>query len=191
MVAIPKSSTARKKRTPKKISWEVFEQKYLSKEDKYKYEWVDGYVEKTPRTMNKEQLYILRNLRLLFKQLDAKNAIDGLLIAEIDTFFKGNHRRPDVAYVTNDQIEAGKKREDVVPQFIVEIISTNDQMNTVHKKMDDYEAAGVQIVWHVFPILKKVHVYKGKQMTVCKGKDICSAESVIKGFKLSADQVFA
>lgn len=33
---------------PKLISWEAFEKKYLSREDRFKYEWVNGTVEKTP-----------------------------------------------------------------------------------------------------------------------------------------------
>jgi thioredoxin reductase len=36
----------------KKISWETFEKKYLTREDKYKYEWVNGIVEKTERNKN-------------------------------------------------------------------------------------------------------------------------------------------
>jgi len=191
MVAISKSTKQSKKLTPKKISWESFQQKYLSKEDKYKYEWVDGYVEKTTRAMHKEQLFLLRNLQLFFRKLLQQSEVEGFLMAEVDTFFDSNHRRPDIAYLTDEQVESGKIGGEVVPKFIIEVISSNDQMNKVHQKMDDYEAAGVQIVWHIFPLLKKVHVYKGKNMKVCKGKDICTAEPVIKGFKLSVNTLFA
>ena len=36
---------------PKKITWTDFEKKYLSREDAFKYEWVNGIVEKTPRNL--------------------------------------------------------------------------------------------------------------------------------------------
>ncbi|MEM6321733.1 MAG: hypothetical protein AAF960_29000 [Bacteroidota bacterium] len=52
--------------TPKKISWKAFQEKYLSREDEYKYEWVDGCVEKTLRTIDKTQFYIQQNLAKFF-----------------------------------------------------------------------------------------------------------------------------
>ena len=59
----------------KKISWETFQKKYLIREDKYKYEWVDGYVEKTPRTMDKNQSFLFDNLADLLDALKRKEAI--------------------------------------------------------------------------------------------------------------------
>lgn len=35
--------------TQKSISWADFQKKYLSREDNYKYEWLNGIVEKTNR----------------------------------------------------------------------------------------------------------------------------------------------
>ena len=191
MVAIREQSILEKKETSEKITWEVFEAEYLSREDGYKYEWVDGYVEKTTYTINKEQLFILKNLQLFFQQLNSKASINGLLMAEIDTKFADNHRRPDISFVTFDQIEAGKKGKDLVPEFVVEVISTNDQINKVQKKMEDYHRADVAVVWHVFPEIQVVHVYKGNQMTVCRAKDICSADSIIKGFEMTVEEIFA
>ncbi len=188
MVAIA-SDYPKKKITQKKISWETFQKKYLTREDKYKYEWVDGYVEKT-LSMDKTQFYIQQNLTKFFYQLLFKNNFDGDLIAEGDTKFAGNHRRPDLAYYTDEQIRKAKDGEDISSQFVIEVISTTDQINRVHKKMEDYRKAKVKIVWQIFPELKQVHIYKGKKMQVCEGKDICSAEDVIKGFKLSVNDLF-
>ena len=56
-----------------KISWEDFEREYLSREDEFTYEWVDGTIEKTPNSMNKTQLFILRNLQIIFRKLFLKN----------------------------------------------------------------------------------------------------------------------
>jgi len=159
-------------------------------EDKYKYEWVDGYVEKTLRTMDKNQSFLFDNLADLLDNLELKEAIKGRFISGIDVFFAGQHRRPDIAFFTKKQIAIARKNEDITPQFIIEVISTSDQMNRVHKKMEDYRKAKVKIVWHIFPEIKQVHVYKGKKMQICEGKDICSAEEVIKGFKLSVNDLF-
>lgn len=191
MVAIREQSILEKKKTPEKITWEVFETEYLSREDGYKYEWVDGYVEKTIRSMNREQMFILMNIRQFFTKLDAKTPTNGILEAEIDTFFAGSHRRPDIAFITFDQVKAGRKGQEMVPQFIIEVISSNDQINKVQKKMEDYHRAKVSVVWHIFPEVQVVHVYKGNQMTVCRAKDICSADSIIKGFEMTVKEIFA
>lgn len=76
-----------------------------------------------------------------------------------------------------------------MPQFIIEVISTNDQMNKAVEKMKNYRAAEVPIVWQIFPLQHEIHVYRGKQMTVCVGDDICSAEPVIAGFKMTVNEV--
>lgn len=174
---------------PPYISWEQFQRRYLKKEDKYKYEWVRGTVQKTLRDMNQSQLTIWRFLKNHLAHLQ-KNKNAGELVLEVDSFFAGAHRRPDLSYFSPEQILLWKN-EDQVPAFVIEIISNNDQLNNAHQKMEDYRQAGVSIVWHIFPKLRQVHVYKGKHMTICTDDDPCSAEPVIPGFFPTANAVFA
>ena len=42
----------------KPILWADFERKYLSREDGFKYEWLNGTIEKTSRTMHQSQRFI-------------------------------------------------------------------------------------------------------------------------------------
>lgn len=173
------------------ISWEDFQRKYLSREDRYKYEWVNGRVEKTLRGMNEAQFYILTNLIRFLYGLKSRNPqLGGELIAEGDTFYAGNHRRPDIGYYSDEQIQAARHGAHISADFVIEVISTNDQMEKVHLKMQDYQAAGVRVVWHIFPKLQTIHVYRGKNMTICTGDDLCSAEPVIEGFALPAKKAF-
>lgn len=188
-IAAQKPVTAPAK-SPKKITWEEFQRKYLAREDRYKYEWVNGQVEKTPRDMDKSQLYILNNLTNFFIRLKLAKSLDGNLIAEGDTFFAGNHRRPDIAFYTEAQIQAGRRNEDVHPDFVIEVISKKDQVEKLVDKMDDYWAAGVKVIWQVYPSQQQVHVYHGKKMVVCTGDDVCSAEPVVEGFVLAAKEIF-
>ena len=187
--AQPGAPGAEKSAMPaKKISWEAFEGRYLRREDKYKYEWVDGTVVKTPRTMNQRQQFILINLQAFLDGLRVHKKL-GLLLAEVDTFFGPNHRRPDIAYFSPEQVPLLRHSEQV-PQFVVEIISSKDQLNEATAKLADYRRADVQIVWHVFPKLHEVHVYRGKKMEICLDDDPCSAEPVIPGFVMAAREVF-
>ena len=173
-----------------RITWEEFQRIYLAREDEFKYEWLAGTIEKTPRDMDKSQVYIFNNLIKYLFTLQQKLKIDGILVSELDTFFNKNHRRPDIAFLTERQIEAGRLGKNVVPKFVIEIISRNDQINRVHQKMEDYRNAKVEIVWHIFPELKEIHVYRGRNMVIHKDNDLCSAEPVIEGFNISVNDVF-
>ena len=125
-----------------------------------------------------------------FGHLKFSGQIEGSLIPEGDTFFGENHRRPDVAYYTNEQIEAAADDKEAEPQFVIEIISTTDQMNRVHKKMRDYRASKIPVVWHIFPELQEVHVFHGRKREVYIGADICTADPVLPQFQLSVNAIF-
>ncbi len=178
-------------KSPALLTWEQFQRRYLMREDSFKYEWVNGRVEKMPRSMDKTQLYILINLMRFLAHLKASGLqIIGELVSEGDTFFAGNHRRPDIAYYNDAQIQAARHNEDVHPDFVIEVISKHDQLEKVARKMEDYRAAGVAVVWHIFSQFKQVHVYRGKRMQICTGDDLCSAEPVIPGFVLPVGEIF-
>lgn len=175
----------------KAITWLDFQRRYLRREDGYKYEWVNGLVEKAPRSMNQDQYYILDNLIAVLDQLRMSSADLGRFYAEADTFFLENiHRRPDIAYFSAEQRSKMAYGQKEKPDFVIEIISSHDTINRVAKKMQDYRAAKVKVVWHVYPELQEVHIYRGERMTICAGEDKCSATSVIPGFELTARQVF-
>lgn len=182
-----------KRRTKRKISWETFQQKYLSREDGYKYEWLNGTIEKTPY-MDKKQLYILRNLQEFFRKLLLEKKVYGELIAEADLFFKEHHRRPDVCWLTDEQIDNLAEEGTDVPVFVIEVISPNDKIVKVESKIDDYRVAGVQVVWRIFPHLKTVHISTGQNLenTITHSGDmICSAAPALPNFEMPVTAIFA
>jgi Putative restriction endonuclease len=114
-IPLPKAKVA------KPISWEEFQRKYLSREDEFKYEWVNGIVVKTKRSMDKTQLYLLENLLEHFDLLKTQGKVQGRLISEPDLFFLTNHRRPDIALLSKKQIYAlAEPKAYEVPAFIIE-----------------------------------------------------------------------
>jgi Uma2 family endonuclease len=187
-----------KRYTPKMIvekqqftSWHDFEKKYLIREDNFKYEWVNGLIEKTPRSMDQKQQFIYDNLSDFLTDLRIAGQASGRLSAEVDTFFlEKTHRRPDIAYFSDDQRKKMAQGVNQVPKFVVEVISTKDQINLVHGKMQNYRDAEVEVIWHIFPLLNEIHVYNGLTMNICKGNMLCSAEPVIPNFKISVNQIF-
>lgn len=187
----PQLAVKKTQRKPRLISWGEFQNKYLSREDAYKYEWGNQQVVKS-KSMHYSQFFIVHNLQLLFEQLRASGQVEGMLMPKGDMFLGPNHRRPDIAYLSKAQIARTAHGENQTPSFMIEVISTKDQMNRVHEKMENYRSAGVEMVWHIFPLIKQVHVYSGKglkKMTVCTEGDVCSASEVLPGFELKVEEL--
>lgn len=156
--------------------------------DGFKYEWNDGELIKFTG-MNKKQVYIYQALNKIFSKKGFWQA--GILVAEYDTMLSGiQMRRPDIAYLSDEQVELTKKGEDVIPEFVIEIISGNDNINQVEKKIIEYYKAGVSVVWLILPEEKSVHVYTSrKTVKICTDDDICSASPVLPDFEISVNEL--
>lgn len=157
--------------------------------DGFKYEWNDGELIKFTG-INKKQVYIYNILlNLLIEKGYKKN---GTLVSEYDTMLSGiQMRRPDIAYLTNEQIELGKNGYDVIPEFVAEILSETDNINKVEEKVAEYFKAGVKVVWNIYHESKVVYVYTSrKSVKICTDDDICSVNPVLPEFEISVNQIF-
>lgn len=158
--------------------------------DGFKYEWNDGELIKFTG-MNKTQLYIYG---LLARHFSRKGYYEnGVLVAEQEVMLSGiQMRRPDIAYFTLEQEKNTKKGIDEIPEFVVEVISGNDNINKVEEKIIEYYKAGVKIIWLIMAESKTVHVYTSKKnVTICYDDDICSAKPVLEDFEISVNDIFA
>lgn len=142
--------------------------------------------------MDYTQFFILENLLAHFDALRPTKAVEGRLMPECDIFL-GSLHRSGVAYLTSTQIARTAYGENQVPQFIIEVVSSNDQMNTVADKMGNYRDAGVKVVWLILPNRREVQVFSGEKlnrMTVCSDNDLCSAAPALPAFEMTANDVF-
>jgi Uma2 family endonuclease len=157
--------------------------------DGFKYEWNDGELIQFAG-MNKNQLYIYNALLDLFIEKGYNEA--GILVSEYDTRLSGIQlRRPDIAYLTRNQVRLGKDGVDVIPDFVIEIISGTDNINRVEEKITEYFKAGVKVVWNIMPDQQLVYVYNSrKSVKICSENDICSASLVLKDFEISVNAIF-
>ena len=157
--------------------------------DGFKYEWNDGELIQFTG-MKKKQLFIFDVLNQLFFE---KGYIkQGALVLEQDTMLSSlQMRRPDIAYFTREQIKQDRKGEDVIPEFVIEVISTNDQINLVEKKITEYFKAGVKVVWTIIPEEQVIYVYTSRRdVKVCIENDVCSAKPVLPDFEISVASIF-
>jgi Uma2 family endonuclease len=159
-------------------------------EDGYKYEWNDGELIRFIG-MNKKQVYIYDYINRHFV---AKGYLRlGSLVSEYDVQLTGiQMRRPDVAYLTVEQIAETKNGVDVIPEFVIEILSESDNINKVEEKVTEYFKAGVKVIWHIFPDLKMVYVYTSRRdVKVCLEDDICSASPVLPDFEIVVSELLS
>ena len=158
--------------------------------DGFKYEWNDGELIKFTG-MKKKQYYIYDVLNLLF--IEKGYFKNGSLMAEPGVMLTGiQMRRPDIAYFTREQVYQGRDGIDVIPEFVIEIISETDQLYKIEDKLTEYFKAGVKIVWNIVPNHEIVYVYTSrKNVTICTDDDICSAASVLPDFEIRVNEMFA
>jgi Uma2 family endonuclease len=180
------------KKTPRILTLEQFHRLYDSREDDYKYEWHNGIVEKTPRTMNRSQLAIAdRILRFFIKSKAFQTG--GSLPHEVKMYLPlaNRTRVADMAYLDAEKI---KEKDDITPSispFVIEVISKNDTADEIKEKLEEYFADGVQVVWHIYPKREVVEVYTSlENIKICKGETICSAAPAIPDFEVPAYAIF-
>ena len=176
----------------KLISLETFRRLYEDREDGYKYEWNNGVVEKTLRTMNKNQQGIVRRLIRLFLTTNAHKEMSELL-SEVEMFMPTTNRTriPDMLLMTDKQINDAENDIDFMSEFVIEIASKNDKAEDILDKIKIYFENGVKVVWEIYPKAQIVEVYTSvDDMKYCRGNAICSATPVLPDFEISAKDLF-
>ena len=125
-------------------------------EDGVKYEWNDGDVIRFSG-LKPKHYFIYAALNKLFITKGCHEG--GTLMAEPDVMLTGiQMRRPDIAYFTNKQVERGRQGDDVIPEFVIEVISETDQAYRIEEKLTEYFGAGVKVVWNIIPEQEVVYV---------------------------------
>ncbi|TLV00802.1 Uma2 family endonuclease [Dyadobacter luticola] len=160
--------------------------------DGFKYEWNDGKIIRFEK-MKKKHLFIIRRLQQLFFKTSSFSE-GGAFIMEQDVMLSGiQMRRPDLAYFSGPQIdESVVSEKEPIPEFLIEVISHNDDAEKVEEKLAEYFQADVKVVWHIYPENEVVYVYTSrKNVKICTEEDICSASPVLADFEISARELFS
>jgi Uma2 family endonuclease len=104
-------------------------------------------------------------------------------------------RVPDVAFVTKQRAGLHPPVEGCfpgAPDLAVEVVSPTDAMTDVLEKVEEYLAAGTQIVWVVVPPRQEVYVYRptgGVEVVGADGKLI--GDPVLPGLSIAVAEIFA
>ena len=104
-------------------------------------------------------------------------------------------RAPDIHFVSKVRIEKEgitKKFADYPPDLAVEVLSPEDTASEIQKKVEEYLAGGVPLVWVVDPANQKVTVYRSLQdIKILSADQELDGGQVISGFRTKIADIFA
>ncbi len=106
-------------------------------------------------------------------------------------------RRPDLAFVpyerwTTPALDVDPPAWNVVPALAVEVFSPINAAVDIEEKLRDYFAAGVRLVWVIYPMLRCVYVYDS--LTVVRAlmeADELDGGAAIPGFRVRIAELYA
>lgn len=104
-------------------------------------------------------------------------------------------RIPDVAFVSWERLPQREVPRDPIanlaPDLAIEVLSKGNTKREMSRKLDDYFAAGVRIVWYVDPKTESVEYYTSPtSSTLVKAPESLDGGEVLPGFRLPLDQLF-
>ena len=107
-------------------------------------------------------------------------------------------RIPDLSFVSWDRVPGGARKVpkepilNLVPDLAVEVISPGNSRAEMDRKLGEYFAAGVKLVWYVYPRTRTVKVFTGpKRSRIVREADTLDGGEVLPGFMLALTDLFA
>jgi Uma2 family endonuclease len=103
-------------------------------------------------------------------------------------------RAPDVWFIRRDRIPVGGPPDAFwtgAPDLAVEVRSKNDRWPDILEKVDEYFAAGTQLVWVIEPIRREVVVFRADMPAITlMSTDELDGQDVVPGFHLPVRDLF-
>ncbi|MBX3055478.1 MAG: Uma2 family endonuclease [Anaerolineae bacterium] len=102
-------------------------------------------------------------------------------------------RAADVAFISHKRLAQAQTEGylNVAPELVVEIMSPTNTWSEVQKKLAEYFAVGVLMVWVVDPQLEQIHVYRSpEQMKLLRKEDRLVGDDVLPGFQVELTEIF-
>jgi Uma2 family endonuclease len=106
----------------------------------------------------------------------------------------GARRSPDSAWVSHERL---KGLEDdaamwhVTPEFVIELKSASDRLETLRAKMREWTAYGAVLAWLINPETRSVEIYRADgSVEEVAGPDEIAGEGPVQGFVLRLERIW-
>lgn len=120
------------------------------------------------------------------------------VVFDSSTGFKlpnGADRSPDAAWVKRERWESltpeqRQKFPPLCPDFVIELRSASDDLQTLQEKMQEYLANGICLGWLIDPQNQQVEIYRPNQdVEILQAPTTLSGEAVLPGFVLQLSRL--
>ncbi|WP_107667193.1 Uma2 family endonuclease [Cyanothece sp. BG0011] len=104
---------------------------------------------------------------------------------------KGGDRSPDAAWISLKRWQSLSREEQekfppICPDFVIELRSRTDSLETLQEKMQEYLNSGLQLGWLINPQQQQAEIYRQNQPVEMKTLPTdLSGQEVLPGFSLS------
>lgn len=108
----------------------------------------------------------------------------------------GAIRSPDVSWIKLERwqqltLEERRKFAPICPDFVIELLSLNDDIEDTRKKMMEYLENGLQLGWLIDPQSKIIEIYRSNQaITILNNPATISGEDILPNFVLDLTDIF-
>jgi len=121
------------------------------------------------------------------------------IVTDSSTGFKlpnGADRSPDAAWVRRERLAALTREQKekfipLCPDFVIELRSPTDNLETVRAKLAEYIANGAQLGWLLDPLERKVYVYRpNTPVEIMEQPESISGAPLLAGFTLDLREIW-
>lgn len=157
------------------------------------YELVDGILAK--RGMGAQSSWIAARMMGLLQAFCRSGTRAWLFDAECGYLGLGRAntvRKPDVSVVLGDRLpEIPSGWIDLAPDLAAEVVSPNDTVYELERKIREYLEGGVRLVWVILPETREIRVLRpdGTE-TRLREADTLNGEEVLPGFSCPVAELF-
>lgn len=111
------------------------------------------------------------------------------------TLPSGAVRSPDVTWISNSKVADLSTQvafPSIVPDFVIELRSKSDRLETLQDKMREYQQNGVRLGWLINPQDREVEIYRiGRdEVEILKSPTEISGEDVLPDFVLDLTTIW-
>jgi Uma2 family endonuclease len=108
-------------------------------------------------------------------------------------FDDGSVKMPDITYILRQRLEGQPKNQVIllVPDFVVEYVSTYDSLKEAKEKMQFYMKKGISLAWLIVPKEQITYIYKPNcEVASKKFEEELSGEDVLPNFTIVLANIF-
>ena len=106
----------------------------------------------------------------------------------------GARRSPDSSWVSRERLRVAHNDAalwHVTPEFVIELRSASDRLETLRAKMREWIENGVDLAWLVIPETRAVEIYRfGGSVEVLAESAEVAGDGPVQGFVLKLDRIW-